>query len=94
MNANATLPEYCYGSSKAVLEYLIKTPAQFITLLDGLLNTPLLTSHDRQMVFSLKRNLELGMQARDVASRLFEVASDSPKFAALLLATAVYRFEA
>ena len=80
------------NEAKEVMTHLIKEPIEFVETIDRLLRSELLQTNDRNILFAIKRNIELGMAPEQVYSRVLEIANATPQLAALLVAFSVYKF--
>lgn len=77
---------------KEVIECVMHEPETFAGSIESLLRTDLLQTNDRNVLFAIKRNIELGMASEDILKRLLEIGNASPQLVALLMAFSIYRF--
>ena len=78
--------------NRAVIEYLLEKPERIAELIDELNRSGIVDGNDKTLLVAIKRNIEFGMQQRDLINRMIEIGRHSPKLIALFVAAGVYRY--
>ena len=80
------------NEAKEVMAHMIQEPNEFAETIDRLSRSALLQMSDRNPLFAIQSNIELGMAPEQVYKRVLEVASATPQLITLLVAFSVYKF--
>lgn len=78
--------------NRMVIEYMLERPERIAELIDKLNRSGIVDGNDKTLLGAIKRNIEFGMEQRELIKRMVEIGRHSPKLIALFVAAGVYRY--